>query len=236
MPFLFFAPRPVRRIAAWITVALQVLILTTGNYTFFNWLTIALCMWLLIEPAARLHANRYVSAGLATFVGVVSGLLFLELFGFRCRPAEARSCTPCRPAHRELVRPLRCDDDRAPRDHRRGLERWRRLGGLRVPVQSPATSHRAPPVVAPHQPRLDWQMWFAALGNYQSNRWFVNFMVRLLQGEPAVLRLLQYNPFPTAPPKYIRARLYQYHFTHWGSRDWWTREERGTYLPPVSLR
>ncbi len=63
-------------------------------------------------------------------------------------------------------------------------------------------------LVAPHQPRLDWQMWFAALSNYRQNRWFVGFMLRVMQGEPAVLRLLSYNPFPKAPPKYIRAQLY----------------------------
>jgi hypothetical protein len=61
-------------------------------------------------------------------------------------------------------------------------------------------------------------------------------MIRLLQGEPAVVRLLKYNPFPNAPPKYIRARVYLYQFTHWGSRDWWTHEERGTYFPAVSLK
>ena len=49
--------------------------------------------------------------------------------------------------------------------------------------------------------------------------------------EPAVLGLLESNPFPAAPPKYIRARLYRYHFTHFGSPDWWTREERGLYSP-----
>jgi len=96
--------------------------------------------------------------------------------------------------------------------------------------------HRAPPFVAPHQPRLDWQMWFAALGNYQQNRWFVDFVIRLLQGEPTVTKLLGHNPFPNAPPKYIRARVYLYHFTTWGSRDWWAREDRGMYLPPVSLK
>ena len=100
----------------------------------------------------------------------------------------------------------------------------------------PGDLRRAPPVVEPGQPRLDWQMWFAALGSYQENRWFPNFMLRLLQGEPAVLRLLAHNPFPNAPPKYVRARLYIYHFTKWGSRDWWTREERGLYFPAVSLR
>jgi hypothetical protein len=61
-------------------------------------------------------------------------------------------------------------------------------------------------------------------------------MIRLLQGEPTVVRLLQSNPFSGGPPKYIRARTFQYHFTRWGSRDWWTREERGTYFPTVSLK
>ena len=100
----------------------------------------------------------------------------------------------------------------------------------------PGDLNRAPPIVAPYQPRLDWQMWFAALGTYQQNRWFINFMVRLLQGEPAVTRLLAYNPFAAAPPKYVRARLFRYQFTHFGQRGWWTRQERGLYFPPVSLK
>jgi hypothetical protein len=79
-------------------------------------------------------------------------------------------------------------------------------------------------------------MWFAALGNYRANRWFVNFMIRLLQGEPSVTRLLARNPFPNAPPRLIRARIYRYRFTGWGSREWWRREEMGTYFPAVSLR
>jgi hypothetical protein len=79
-------------------------------------------------------------------------------------------------------------------------------------------------------------MWFAALGSYQNNRWFVDFAVRLLQGQPAVLRLLSHNPFPGAPPKYVRAQVYSYTFTHFGDRAWWKREETGTYLPEVSLR
>ena len=235
VPLLFFAPRPVRRIAAGITIALQLLILTTGNYTFFNWLTIALCMWLFIEPAP-VKSNRYVSATLATFIGIVSGLLFLELFGLPIPPGGG--------AVLHIVSPLRIVNSY-------GLFAVMTTERPEIIVEGSNDGvtwaayefrykvgdvHRAPPIVAPHQPRLDWQMWFAALGTYQSNRWFVNFMVRLLQGEPAVLRLLQYNPFPAAAPKYIRARLFQYHFTRWGSHDWWTREERGTYFPAVSLK
>jgi hypothetical protein len=100
----------------------------------------------------------------------------------------------------------------------------------------PGDPRRAPPIVAPYQPRLDWQMWFAALSNYRENRWFVGMMIRLLQGEHAVLRLFRYNPFPNAPPRFIRARLYLYHFTHFGQAGWWTREERAMYFPPVGLK
>jgi hypothetical protein len=94
--------------------------------------------------------------------------------------------------------------------------------------------------VQPHQPRLDWQMWFAALGNYQGNRWFVNFMLRLLDGSPDVLALLARNPFPSAPPKYIRAEVYDYTFTSYAERRatgaWWRRELKGEYFPMVSLK
>src|ERR1051326_6379294 len=97
---------------------------------------------------------------------------------------------------------------------------------------------RRPRFVAPHQPRLDWQMWFAALGDLRRNPWFVQFLFRLLQGSPEVLSLLQTNPFPTAPPKYVRAMLYEYHFTDIATRRatgaWWKRELKGEYCPPIS--
>ena len=60
----------------------------------------------------------------------------------------------------------------------------------------PGNLARRPSWVAPYQPRLDWQMWFAALGTYQQNRWFANLMIRLLQGSPEVTALLEKNPFP----------------------------------------
>jgi hypothetical protein len=104
----------------------------------------------------------------------------------------------------------------------------------------PGDPTRRPAWVAPHQPRLDWQMWFAALGDYQSDPWIVRFMARLLQGSPEVSRLLGRNPFPDVPPHYIRAMLYQYHFTSPAERKstgaWWSRELKGVYMPAVSLR
>ncbi|MBV9492170.1 MAG: lipase maturation factor family protein, partial [Verrucomicrobia bacterium] len=87
--------------------------------------------------------------------------------------------------------------------------------------------------------RLDWQMWFAALDDVGVERWFLNFLERLLQGSPAVLNLLQTNPFPDKPPRYVRARLFQYHFSDFTTRDrtgaWWTRDDEQTYCPALTL-
>ncbi|HEX3817721.1 MAG TPA: lipase maturation factor family protein, partial [Chthoniobacterales bacterium] len=98
---------------------------------------------------------------------------------------------------------------------------------------------RMPAFVEPHQPRLDWQMWFAALSDARQNRWFFGLVARLLQNEPAVTRLLQTNPFPHKPPRYLRAELYHYRFAtraeHAKTGAWWTRIDEREYLPTVSL-
>jgi len=102
----------------------------------------------------------------------------------------------------------------------------------------PGGLSKKPRFVAPHQPRLDWQMWFAALGSARRNPWFVNLCVRLLEGSEPVTGLLAYNPFPDKPPRQIRALLYEYEFTDFEERresgNWWKRELRGFYLPPIS--
>jgi hypothetical protein len=99
---------------------------------------------------------------------------------------------------------------------------------------------RAPPIVAPHQPRLDWQMWFAALGEVNREPWFINFLARLLQGSRPVLQLLERNPFGDSPPRYVRARLFQYHFTDFREKKethaWWKRGDEEVYCPALSLR
>ena len=101
----------------------------------------------------------------------------------------------------------------------------------------PCELDRRPRFTTPHMPRLDWQMWFAALeverGRVPS--WFFRFEQKLLEGSPVVLGLMRENPFPTRPPRYVRARWDLYRFTPWGSRDWWSREDRGLFCPPLSL-
>ena len=82
-------------------------------------------------------------------------------------------------------------------------------------------------------------MWFAALGRYEQNPWFLSFVLRLLEGAKDVTALLAWNPFPDRPPKYIRAVLYQYTFTTLAERratgHGWKRTPQGLYLPAVSL-
>ncbi|HZE13516.1 MAG TPA: lipase maturation factor family protein, partial [Chthoniobacterales bacterium] len=229
VPFFIWSPRRLRHIAAGLLIFLQLAIAATGNYCFFNLLTIALCLllfddrfWKRVGTASRdggIRGPRSARALPASIVLVVTlpinGALIYSAFKPNAewpRPIAmvANSLEPFRIVNgyglfrvMTKVRPEIVIEGSADGKEWLPYEfRWK-----------PGDVNRAPGWVAPHQPRLDWQMWFAALGDYQSNRWFVNFMVRLLQGEPSVLRLMRYNPFPAAPPKYIRARVFQYHFT-----------------------
>jgi lipase maturation factor 1 len=101
----------------------------------------------------------------------------------------------------------------------------------------PGDVNRRPGFVAPHQPRLDWQMWFASLGRCEDNPWFVAFERRLLEGSPPVLRLLKTNPFPDAPPRFLRTTTYVYRFSDAATRletgAWWQRSLLGPYCPSL---
>lgn len=96
----------------------------------------------------------------------------------------------------------------------------------------------APPQVAPHQPRLDWQMWFAALRD-RPPAWFQNFAVRLLEGSKSVTDLLAHNPFPDKPPRHIRARVQNYEFTDfqtwWQTDNFWQVSELHSYMSSISV-
>ncbi|XP_059087112.1 lipase maturation factor 2-like [Tigriopus californicus] len=111
---------------------------------------------------------------------------------------------------------------------------WREYNFL----YKPGALDCAPKMMLPHQPRLDWQLWFAALGSYQQNPWFISLVYRILQNEHDVLNLMdkELNPFPDRPPKFVRAQLYHYHFTQSiRDRHFWSRDLKHEYLPPISL-
>jgi hypothetical protein len=103
----------------------------------------------------------------------------------------------------------------------------------------PGSLTRAPPWNIPHQPRLDWQMWFAALDDPRRLPWFWYLLERLLENEPTVTALLDTNPFPGEPPMYVRASFYDYRFTDRTANDqgfWWERRWLGLYFPVVKRK
>lgn len=261
VPWFLFAPRRLRLWAVWLIALLQVLIMLTGNYAFFNWLALALCipaaddaLWRRMIPQ-RLRpvlesrperqpwlAGRIV-VGMLAVVIATSGIVHVARIALPLEglPWLIEQMT-AGPARLHLVsgyglfavmttsRPEIIVEGSNDAENWQAYEFKYKPGDLR----------RAPPFVAPHQPRLDWQMWFAALGDYRANAWFVNLMVRLLEGSPQVLALLEKNPFPEAPPQFIRASRYDYHFTDRVNRraegTWWRRKFIGLYFPVASLR
>lgn len=104
----------------------------------------------------------------------------------------------------------------------------------------PGPLEEAPRWVAPHQPRLDWQMWFAALGDFRRNAWLASFMRGLLADEPSIVALLDVNPFEDSPPTLIRALIYEYEFTSPDERrengHWWKRGDSMLYAPVLSVQ
>jgi hypothetical protein len=100
----------------------------------------------------------------------------------------------------------------------------------------PVDLHQRPPQIAPYQPRLDWQMWFAAMGTPDQYPWTLHLVWKLLHNDPGGLSLFGGNPFPQKPPRYVRAVLYQYQFARPGNPEgnWWTRRLIGLWLPPLA--
>jgi predicted DCC family thiol-disulfide oxidoreductase YuxK len=256
-PFFIFTPRRTRMTAAFALLSLQVLILLTGNYTFFNLLTMALTLF-LFDDRALSGADPLVRAGRprpapgltkTARIGVVLLSTLLLTLGI-ARLTETIAGEAPEPLNTlaRLTAPFEIVNSYGlfsvmTTSRPEIIVEGSYDGETWLPYEfryKPGDLHRAPRWVAPFQPRLDWQMWFAALGNYQSNQWFVAFVLRLLQGSPAVVGLLEKNPFPDRPPRYIRALLYDYSFTDIETLrrtgTWWRREPAGAYLPSVGLK
>src|ERR1041385_6972642 len=260
VPFFIWAPRRPRVVVAGLLIFLQLVIAFTGNYCFFNLLTIALCL-LLIDDSVIGTVRRGVRKQITGAPG--GGDLLDQLRGY----VAIAVIIVTLPINAWLIftafKP-NADWPRPPVAVYGCLEPFRIVNGyglFRVMTKDrdeiviegsadgidwlpyefkwkPGDVMRAPGWCAPHQPRLDWQMWFAALGSYRENPWFGRLIVRLLQGSQDANRLFAKNPFPREPPRYIRAMFYRYRFTTLREHDetgaWWKREQLREYLPTVS--
>ena len=258
LPFLIFCPRRLRFFAAFGILLLESCILITGNYNWFNLQTMLLCLLLFDDTVLRKCLpqrllpvlSRRVRASPSKAASIVIGscsvvLVFLSLVQIDMRfggspPTALRKLDQLfEPLHlvssyglfavmtterNEIV--IEGSDD--------GVE-WREYAFR----YKPGDVSLRPPWNIPHQPRLDWQMWFAALEDPRRVNWFPHFLERLLENEPTVTALLEKNPFADKPPQYIRAQYYNYTFS--GADDkrrglWWRRRSLGLYFPVVRLK
>ena len=261
VPFLIFTPRLWRFTGAGFLILLQLLIALTGNYAFFNLLTIALCVLLFDDaflqrfipraladrlrpapaPSRRFSLRRWVTAPVAVIVFACGLLQLADLLSVEWLPPTAfqllANLEPMRISNSYgLFASMTTSRPEIVIEGSNDGETWLAYD-FKYKMGDP---HRAPRWVEPLQPRLDWQMWFAALGDYRNSPWFSQLMLRLLQGSPPLLNLLERNPFPQGPPRYLRAVVYDYQFTTWSERShqgaWWNRTLTGIYFPPVSLK
>lgn len=256
VPFFVFAPRALRHNAALLLVALMVAIALTGNYTFFNFLAITLCLlclddaflaratqWLAKKPSLTL--SRWQTIPAAVFAGLAFVYTLTQALPYAIRGLGP---LPGTRAVAEVVSPFRSLNNYGlfanmtnPRPELvfEGSSDGRTWQAYELP-HKPGALDRRPTWVAPHQPRLDWQLWFAALGSPQQNPWVLALCEHLLRGTPEVLALFAHNPFPDAPPRHLRVVRHEYHFTdaatRAATRHWWRRTPMDYYIPPVSLR
>ncbi|MEC4750220.1 lipase maturation factor family protein [Methylomicrobium sp. Wu6] len=256
VPFFVFLPRPFRLFAAWSFIGLQSAIILTGNYNFFNLLTILLCLWLFddrdmiaqlparlvariqkMQPRPGLGAHLFVGSWTVLVLIVcaitawmhntqgraVKPLRSLVLFTSSFSMVNQYGPFGVMTTERHEIIIEGSNDGKIwqayefnykPGDLNRGL-RWN----------------------IPHQPRLDWQLWFAALEKPKLDSWFAAFMARLQEGSPPVLALLRANPFPDHPPIFVRAMLYRYSYATPDQRaktgQIWRRKLIGQYWPPT---
>lgn len=258
LPFLIFFPRKMRFLAAYGIIALESVIFATGNYNFFNLHNIALCLILFDDQSLRAGLPRlsafaarfarkysppyrpvsYAAWALAGLLVVCSLTQMTARFG-KTPPDWAmkvnESMEPWRIVNSyglfsvmttkrgEIV--IEGSDD--------GVN-WKEY----TFIYKPGDVTRGARWNVPHQPRLDWQMWFAALDDPRRLPWFSRFLERILQNAPAVLALMEHNPFPDTPPTYVRALYYDYTYA---SREevkqgiYWNRKLLGTYFPQAQL-
>jgi hypothetical protein len=266
-PWLLFSPprlRVVRFVGVAALVLLQLGIAATGNYGFFNALAIVLCIPVLDDrlfegllPAGK-RAGKPESPGRRAIVTLLApvflGISVLSVAREVAFTVPSGSAAGLLPAWSEevldLVSPVRSFNGY-------GLFRVMTTDRPELTIEGsndgtnwleyefrykPGSVVRRPAFVAPYHPRLDWQMWFAALDPNGSAEWLQSLMSHLQAGTPEVLALLGWNPFRGHPPRYIRIARYEYRFSTGAERQrthaWWVRQLVG-YLqvqPPPPTR
>jgi hypothetical protein len=252
LPLALLLPQPFAAIAGGVIVTTQVWLILSGNYSWLNFLTIALAMpafddavlghLLPFDPPAMNTAPGWFQAAVITMAVAMAILSYWPVRNM-ASPMQVMnySYNPLRLANtyglfgsitkkRYEVVIEGTDESTLGPD-----TTWREYAFK----AKPGHPHRRPRQVAPYHLRLDWLMWFVPISAYHAHGWFLPFLAKLLEGDPAIVRLLAENPFPDGPPTFVRARLHHYRYATREERGrtgaWWVRELVGDYLPPLTL-
>jgi len=269
---MLFFPRRVRIICFFIVTPWQIGVILTANYTFLNYLVLALGFLLLDDkllrrfvpsrfafpstantipegdpptadeslprpPALLLHLRSLRVAITAVFLTWIGYATTAELVGMLLRP------NPLPMAPIEALEPFRIANEY-------GLFAVMTRGRYEIEFQGsndnqnwtpypfrykPQELNERPGLYAPYQPRFDWNLWFASLGDWRQNQIVPLTEEKLLANDATVLHLFRANPFPNSPPHYVRAVLWQYWFTSMDQKrttgEWWRRKLLGLYAP-----
>jgi hypothetical protein len=253
-PLLAFGPRRARLIAGALMLALQVILILSGNLSYLNWLTIVpilACfddgLWRRLLPAALVaradraraaaapsRAQRVAVSALAVVVAVLSVGPVTNLLS----PAQAMN-TSFDPL--QLVNTYGAFGSVGRERNEIVFEGTRDEAvtdaTVWIPYEfrcKPGDPARRPCLMSPYHHRLDWLIWFAAMGEPSEYPWTLVLVRKLLAGDAGALGLLAGDPFHGTPPRQIRAQLYRYRFAGRGAHAWWERSYLGPWLPPLS--
>jgi hypothetical protein len=254
VPWFSFGPRQARHVAGVLLVTFQIVLIISGNLSFLNYLTIIPFLACFddtflrrmlpkslvkrAEEAAReSEASRINNAiaialsilvaclSIAPVLNLVSGRQIMNTSFNRFDLVNTYGAFGTVGRERDEIIFEGTDDSVITGD-----TKWKEYEFK----AKPGDPNRRPPFVAPYQPRIDWQIWFAAMASPAEYPWTLHFVWKLLHNDRGTLSLLANNPFPNMPPRYIRARLYRYQFAPLSNKAWWKREPIGEWLPALS--
>ena len=256
VPFFIFLPRKFRISAALITLCMQLLIIATSNHNWINILTIALCLFLLDDRLlrkllpdfllpdqikySRQQKSVFILPIFAILILASSITVFLRYIPDISIPGAIRQASV-------VVRSWGIGHDfhifPTMQTERHELQIEGSYDGKEWQAYQfkykPGPLDQRPVFNIPHQPRLDWMIWFVPPQFPEFMYWFDRFITKLQQGSPEVLDLLAHNPFQQGPPKYIRVQVFRYEFTDFEERretgNWWKYQYLGLF-PHVKPR
>ena len=257
-PWFVFWPRVARHLAGLVIILLQVILILSGNLSFLNWLTIIPALacfddgfWSKVlprmlvskasaaasraEPSRPMMITAWTITAIIIFLSIKPALNMLspgQIMNTSYDPLElVNTYGAFGTVGRERLNVVFEGTAGADSsDH----ANWQPYIYKGLPV----APNKRPPQIAPYQLHLDWQMWFASMASPDEYPWTYHLAWKLLHNDPDAVGLFSGNPFPGAPPKYVRAVLYRYSFARPGNPDglWWNRERIGIWLPAMSLQ